>query len=315
MMEKQRITFEPGYVPPDAETRQRLLTLRPYVRQAGDDWRTPWVLPERRLLDYLAVFIVEGSGVFSVGDRDAFPVGDGDLIWIPPAAVHSMQGTSAKMHCVYIHFDLLYAEARSHWNAMIKGGTLDLTDYRERLHPPLEDPVIRAWIGKLALPNSGRVLSWMLDIAGTFRRYGTSAALMTSGMMLAMLSEIVTGLQPQVGGGRYRADVRRAMDWMHEHPAARLDLHALAATAGLSCSHFRKVFTAQTGQSPQSYYQERRMRRACELLAYNGYNVSETAYALGFSTVQNFSRAFKAFYRLSPKQFTGMSHVRPAGSP
>jgi len=53
--------------------------LRPYVRQTGCGWRSPWLLKNRKILDYLLVFIPQGKGIFKIGDQE-FPVESGDLI-------------------------------------------------------------------------------------------------------------------------------------------------------------------------------------------------------------------------------------------
>jgi AraC-like DNA-binding protein len=45
------------------------------------------------------------------------------------------------------------------------------------------------------------------------------------------------------------------------------------------------------------------MQESCKLLANEGLNVSETAYALGFSNVQNFIRAFSSVMGVTPKAF------------
>jgi hypothetical protein len=72
---------------PGLEIQKRMLWLRPFVRQSGDDWRDPWFIKKRILLDYLLVLIADGTGLFSVGES-TFDVGKGDLIWIPPATLH-----------------------------------------------------------------------------------------------------------------------------------------------------------------------------------------------------------------------------------
>ena len=86
--------------------------LSPYVRGALEHWREPWHIPRRVVLDYLLVYIVSGTGPFSVGD-DRFDVGPGDLIWIPPGVLHEMRGVSPTMFVAYLHFDLVHDVERS----------------------------------------------------------------------------------------------------------------------------------------------------------------------------------------------------------
>ena len=64
-----------------------------------------------------------------------------------------MRGYPPVMHCVYAHFDLVYDPERSHWDMAIPGGTRELGDLRALMHPPLNDPVIKGWCGRLRLAN------------------------------------------------------------------------------------------------------------------------------------------------------------------
>jgi AraC-like DNA-binding protein len=84
-----------------------------------------------------------------------------------------------------------------------------------------------------------------------------------------------------------------------------LDVGALARGVGLSASYFRRLFRESRGVSPSVFHRDLRVREAVRLLADHGMNVSETADALGFSNIHNFSRAVKAVTGLSPKKYCG----------
>ncbi|HOX08472.1 MAG TPA: AraC family ligand binding domain-containing protein, partial [Planctomycetota bacterium] len=64
-----------------------LMTLRPYVRHSGDHRRPAWRIRSRKLLDFLLVYIADGTGRFIIDgvEYDARP---GDLFWIPPDTAH-----------------------------------------------------------------------------------------------------------------------------------------------------------------------------------------------------------------------------------
>jgi AraC-like DNA-binding protein len=46
-----------------------------------------------------------------------------------------------------------------------------------------------------------------------------------------------------------------------------------------------------------------RMQKACELVLHSGSSITEIASRLGFSTVHNFSRAFKREIGVSPRSY------------
>ena len=110
---------------PLAESSSWMLnSFSPYVRQSGDQWRPRWQIKSRKLLDYLLVFIADGEGFFIV-DGETLALNSGDAVLIPPDTSHEMNGTSEKMHCIYLHFDLIYDPTRSRWDACIPPGTPD----------------------------------------------------------------------------------------------------------------------------------------------------------------------------------------------
>jgi len=81
------------------------------------------------------------------------------------------------------------------------------------------------------------------------------------------------------------------------------DLEALAQQLGVSYSRFRFAFKKQTGYAPRAFENIIKLNRARDLLLRERLSVSETANALGFSTVYYFSRAFKKQFSQSPQQW------------
>jgi AraC-like DNA-binding protein len=125
-----------------------------------------------------------------------------------------------------------------------------------------------------------------------------------AGLMLELLNEIASGLtQPASSAGAHVRALRRAAQEIIAKPEAELDISALARGANLSPSHFRKLFRETHRQSPRTLHDRVRMQKACELVLHSGYNVSQVAEELGFSSVHNFSRAFKRIVGVSPRAY------------
>lgn len=82
-----------------------------------------------------------------------------------------------------------------------------------------------------------------------------------------------------------------------------LDIESLEEVAnylGYSYNHLYKLFRSHYRRSPKKYLTEQKMLRASEALE-AGASISEISERLGFSTPYNFSRAFKAYFGVSPK--------------
>ncbi len=80
------------------------------------------------------------------------------------------------------------------------------------------------------------------------------------------------------------------------------DLAALAADAGLSPSHFHRLFKTLTGVTPKAYGQSHRNERARAGLRQEE-SVTEAIYGAGFNSAGRFYAASQAMLGMSPKQY------------
>ena len=292
--------------PPDKQmtvnmAMDELHQLRPFVRYAENSRRGSWISRQRRLLDYLLVYIDQGKGYFSVGD-ESFKVKAGDLIWIPPDTPHEMEGLPPAMCVPYVHFDLNYDPNRSFHSSFIKGGTLDLTPVHERLHPPVAVLPFKRLSGKLAIPNRDVIGRHMIELSYQYRHDVNHWIL--SGMLTRILGDILRGLNSK---GTIKAKhwlvLQNAARQVQDNLDAPLDVELLARRARMSLPHFRRLFRQVFDISPRAMHCQLRITRARELLSQTGFNITEIAHQLGYSTVHNFSRAFSDTTGCSPKQY------------
>lgn len=275
--------------------------LCPYVRVGMEHWRGPWFIESRRILDYLLVYITAGTGRFSVGDS-TFDVMPGDLIWIPPDTLHEMRGHPHRMLVAYLHFDLVFDPQRSPRVVITPPGCRDLGGLRKDLHPPCPWPPLQAWCGKLPVVNGAAVYAALKRVI--LEAQGAQHPLRIAGLMLHLLGEIELGLSSSAAhAGEHWPAMCRAAQQVVGQPDTELDLRALARGAHLSLSHFRRIFRETHGEGPRAMHTRARMQKACELVLYSGWNLTTISAKLGFSTVHNFSRAFKRETGVSPRQY------------
>lgn len=279
----------------------RAFRLQPYVRVAGADWRGPWFIAERRIMDYLLVYIDQGTGRFTL-EGEAFDVKPGDVIWFPPKRLHELRGHPPKMHVLYVHFDLLYDPDRSPRARVTQSGERDLGAESRWIHPPLKDPVIDAWCGKLPVVNASAIhsLIWQVYVEAV----GGREPLLLSGLMLQIIGELTRGLSPVASrAGEHWPALQRSAETILRAAGEELDVTALAQDAHLSVSHFRRLFHEVHHKSPREFHDFARAQKACEMILHSGQNMTAIARELGFSTVHNFSRAFKRQIGVSPRAF------------
>ena len=96
--------------------------------------------------------------------------------------------------------------------------------------------------------------------------------------------------------------LRAVTDYVEAHLEEDLSLAALAATAGVSVSHFTVMFRRALGQSAHAYVTERRVLRAQELLVRQGRSIAEAAQEAGFAHQSHLARCMKRMLGITPRQ-------------
>ncbi|MFI0802866.1 helix-turn-helix domain-containing protein [Amycolatopsis lurida] len=97
--------------------------------------------------------------------------------------------------------------------------------------------------------------------------------------------------------------ITRAQQLIAETPEAPHTLNSLAATAGLSPSHFSHLYARATGHSPMREVRTRRLHRAARLLTGTGMSVAAVAGTVGYVDQFHFSRAFRREFGLPPSSY------------
>lgn len=82
-----------------------------------------------------------------------------------------------------------------------------------------------------------------------------------------------------------------------------LSVDMIADEAGISRVHLHRKMKELTGQTPHDFIRNIRLKKAANLLANQGMNVTEVMYACGFANSASFSTVFKKFYGMSPRDY------------
>ncbi len=161
----------------------------------------------------------------------------------------------------------------------------------------LRDPEIDAIIAKLRLE---------LEFGG----WSGPLYLESLGVFLAVhLLRNYAGAKPPRtrGTGLDARRLRDVVEYIEAHLGEEVTLDDLAGVSGLSAHHFASAFRTSAGVAPHRYLLERRMARACDLLAKSQATVTTVAHALGFSSHGHFSETFRRFVGVTPSEYKSQS--------
>lgn len=102
----------------------------------------------------------------------------------------------------------------------------------------------------------------------------------------------------------YRKPVFKAMDYISHHLDDNPSLDEVAAAAAISTFHFHRIFKTLVGETIAGFTRRLRMERAARrLLASPQSDITTLALAAGFSSSQNFAKAFRLHFAMSPSEY------------
>ena len=233
--------------------------------------------------DWLLIYTLRGSGLYRY-EGGEFRSGPDDVTLFRPGAFQDYQcAPGAKK------WDLLYAHflPRTEWPSWLNWP--EQAAGLMALH--LKEPALRR-----------RIALRLQDMIHLCR----SAHPRREELGLNALEEALLwcdSINPQRASAGLDPRIRKAMDFLTAHAAEPFSEAALARAAGLSASHLRHLFRAQTGDSPRQFHELQRLRRAKDLLAMSRLTVGEIANELGFENPFYFTLRFKKHTGESPTAF------------
>jgi AraC family transcriptional regulator len=102
----------------------------------------------------------------------------------------------------------------------------------------------------------------------------------------------------------YIRRIHKVQDYIDHHLGHSLSIEELSNVAGFSKYHFSRIFQGMLHEPLAHYVNRIRMEKALFLLAHRAdKNMTDIAYELAHSDSAVFSRAFKNYYGVSPREY------------
>lgn len=270
----------------------------PFIREAGYAVRKPWSMFERRLLDYLLVYIQEGKCVFIVEGKDYF-LSKGDFCLIQPNELVTLKGTT-KTITPFVHMDIFYNQNREQ-SFPTKAGQTNLSEFNHLLQPKLNEfPEVVVPVDiKPEHPSQFR--DSFLKMIGLWQS-GETLGLMEA---QNLGSELIYSLMKKYGkytppSHQTPEDFNWITSYFSFHLSENITIEDMAKRARLSPSHFSTLFRKHFGQSPYQYLLQLRIDHAEELLRNSALKLHQIAENCGFADAQHFSKTFKKMTGKTP---------------
>ena len=279
--------------------------MKPYLERLTADDGASWATLNRRLDDgipfqwhhhpeFELTLTLNSQGQRFIGDHIG-RYGDGDLVLIGPNLPHTWHSLDradpAQPHIALVMWFLPEWAERLTANAELHGVAAMLARAATGLH---FSPDIAAQVRPLVQtlftqPAVDRFLS-LVRVLTVLAGDTAASPLSATAPALALAT-----------ADRGRID--RVLTHIHNHFAEPITIARLADIAALSPSGLHRTFLRHTRQSVSHYLIRLRIGRACALLSAGSMPVSQIAGAVGYDSLANFNRQFKALKGTTPTQY------------
>lgn len=229
--------------------------------------------------------VLEGRVTHRVEGMAACELAAGDALLIAPLSLHESQSATGFVHASFKLFLAPHAAARLGWSMTFR--------------------------------PSPALLALQSEIGRSIARQEAHAADCASAAASLLVAQALRSRPEQKPDPAPIDDFRRlvlpVLQGVDENPGAQWTVEAMAEACNLSVDYFTRCFHRAFRQTPMQYLLTARMRRAAaELMASPPVAIKQVAQRLGYSSVQTFSRAFRAAVGISPARFRaapGGGHV------
>lgn len=261
-----------------------------------------WVYPESYLPYGMLRYVIKGNAIFFIDGKE-FEVKEGDIVYLP---------VGCKLSCHALNDEFSFYSIRFATSVNYDGGDL-LTDY---FHIPT---VIHD------INNEGRM--YFEKMYKCIKTDHDSRMFWVRGYLELIIGYVIDKGKRNIDIDRKeligeeefslerikkrtrKSDVsldpriQVVVDYIILHPTEQYTISKMSRMAELSESRFRTLFKQQAGKNPLEYLNEIRVMTAARKLLVSGDNISDIAYEVGYEDANYFSRIFKKYFCITPKQY------------
>jgi AraC family transcriptional regulator len=141
-------------------------------------------------------------------------------------------------------------------------------------------------------------------------REAAKASLVAASSILQSEIERSSGANGSRPGALAGWQIARVRAFIEENLHRNIDTRDLSAVAQRSPAHFSRSFKQAFGEPPHAYVIERRLERACHLMATTSESLSEIALKAGFSDQSHLCKLFRRAFSQSPSIWRRHHRIR-----
>lgn len=238
----------------------------------------PWNIENHRFNQNKFYCIISGNCKIVIEGKE-YSAKQGDWFFIPANAQHSyLKSDTEKLEKFWLHFDIYPSDCN----------LFSLLDLPYVIHMEKNDPTMDLFTScSVADCNS------------------LTDRLRLKACLLLLLERYISLADPQKIFIANQSDERinNVLCYINENIGETISNASLADLCHLNVNHFIRFFKIKTGQTPMNYIRRRKFETAKQLLESTDLSISEIALKIGIDDISYFSKQFKHFYAMSPREY------------
>ena len=244
------------------------------------------------------VIITEGCVRAQIAGKE-FSLSAGEGCFTNSGVLHAetLQTTTGHQHVMVFSPGIIAGKQDLAWKAYVEPihGNRELPFVRLTSHVPWQDQVLR-----------------LIDSAwesGAFEKKDYPLYVRHClGLAFSLLVDHAASLETEFHySEKYRRDelrIKKALGFIEQNYDSAITIEDIAKSANLGVSSCLRLFHSVLGTTPVRYLVRFRIQKAAEELKHgDGKNISEIAYACGFSDASYFNRCFRKEYGKTPSEY------------
>jgi AraC-like DNA-binding protein len=290
-----------------------LLRISPCLRIVGNE-PAPcgWLEAMRVIYDHELVVFTHSdfvTGIVSESEIRNFLCPSGSFIIVPPGVRHvSREAAARNGHRYWVHFDWEYSGDYTETPLITYYPARPQSEYFRPAPPYVPAEVLCGRIKDLR-----KVLELLERLDFLWNSDLSRDRTVARGLLLELLLELLApeaeeNFQSQNTSARLASRARHKLNKMAKIPLrdAPTVKHCLERD-GITYAHQCRVFKKHYGITPLQYVNELRMAEIKHLLHDTGFSISEIAEKNGYDNPGYFSRAFRKYTGMSPREYRNSS--------
>lgn len=227
-------------------------------------------------------FVLSGKGELHINER-VFQISAGDAFLIPSGVI-SYYKASEEDPWSYTWINFLGINSQAYMHQLLSASddvyilrNLDVSKYKDYIFE-------------------------ILSLHGD----STSSYLKANSALLQIMSELFKDIEFDESSWGKESVAEQVKFYLDINYTEKLKLQDVAKTFGIHPNYLTRIFRKKFGVSPKQYLLNRKLKKACGLLASTDFPISIISSSLGFEDQFAFSKLFKKQYQQSPSEYRKM---------